>query len=306
MTPNDGPVPPSGEDGPVVIRLRLDISYDGTDFAGWATQPGLRTVAGVLGDALALLFREPVPLVVAGRTDSGVHATGQVAHIDVARGALSGLAPRHLIGSPDEGLVGLQRRLAGLLPADLRVRSVAVAPPGFDARFSALRRHYRYRIGTAPWGVDPLHRVDVFARPRPLDADAMQQAAGSLLGLRDFATFCKARPDATTIRELQRLSVTAAGDEVVIEVSADAFCHSMVRSLVGVLMAVGEGRMPVTGPAALLADRRRTSAVHTAPARGLTLVGVDYPADTALAARSAVTRATRSAGELDPPANEEE
>ncbi|WP_154674107.1 tRNA pseudouridine(38-40) synthase TruA [Nakamurella lactea] len=276
------------------VRLRLDISYDGTDFVGWAVQPERRTVAGVLGEALAVLFRTPVSLVVAGRTDSGVHATGQVAHLDVDRMALISLTPRHRDRSLDQGCAGLRRRLAGLLPPDVRVRAVTVAPAGFDARFSALRRHYRYRISTADWGVDPLHRSDVFARPRPLDAVAMQRAADTLLGLRDFATFCKARPDGTTIRELQQLSITTDDDDVVITVAADAFCHSMVRSLVGVLIAVGEGRMPITEPAVLLQAKRRTSSVHTAPARGLTLVGVDYPADTALAARSAATRAQRS------------
>jgi tRNA pseudouridine38-40 synthase len=294
----------TSETPPQPCRLRLDLSYDGTEFAGWAVQPGLRTVAGVLTDKLAVLFRAQVPLVVAGRTDSGVHATGQVAHIDVDSRALIGLAARHREASLSEGVVGLRRRLAGRLPPDVRVRAVPLAAAGFDARFSALRRHYRYRIGTADWGVDPLHRTDVYARPRPLDTEAMQRAAGTLLGLRDFATFCKARPDATTIRELQQLAVAADGDDVVVTVAADAFCHSMVRSLVGVLIAVGEGRLPVEAPATMLAARERSSAVHTAPARGLTLIGVDYPADTALAARSAATRALRSSDDLDTARND--
>lgn len=283
------------------LRLRLDLSYLGTDFAGWAVQPGLRTVAGVLSDGLGTLLRGPVPLVVAGRTDSGVHATGQVAHIDVDPAALMALAPRRL-RDPDDvdtadplqmGRAGLLRRLAGLLPRDLRVRAVTPAPVGFDARFAALRRHYRYRIGTAAWGVEPADRARVLAHPRPLDADAMQRSARALLGLQDFATFCRARPDATTVRELQALTVRAEGSLVEIGVSADAFCHSMVRSLVGVLMGVGEGRLPIGRPAELLADRRRTSQVHTAPAHGLTLIGVDYPPDAELAARAAATRAVR-------------
>lgn len=288
-------------DVPSRVRLRLDLSYLGTDFAGWAVQPGLRTVAGVLGGGLGTLLRGPVPLVVAGRTDSGVHATGQVAHIDVEPAALIALAPRGLrdpggvdtTDPPAMGRAGLLRRLAGLLPRDLRVRAVTPAPAGFDARFAALRRHYRYRIGTAAWGVEPADRAMVLAHPRPLDADVMHRSAGALLGLQDFATFCRARPDATTVRELQALTVSADGPLVDIAVTADAFCHSMVRSLVGVLIGVGEGRLPISRPAEMLADRRRTSQVHTAPAHGLTLVGVDYPPDAEVAARAAATRAVR-------------
>lgn len=306
------------------VRLRLDIAYDGTDFRGWAVQPGLRTVAGELGQALQVLFRGPVPLVVAGRTDSGVHASGQVAHIDVDPRLLAALAPRQRRGArpgrspqhssqdgcsapdgsaaaPDAarpGLTGLRRRLAGLLPADLRVSAVTAAPPGFDARFSALRRHYRYRIATADWGVDPLRRTDVLHLPRELDVHRMQRAAQALLGLHDFAAYCRPREGSTTIRDLQRLDVRAAGTpgEVEVLVSADAFCHSMVRSLVGVLIGVGEGRSELTVPAELLAAGERTAAVHTAPARGLTLTGVDYPPVGQLAERAAVTRAVRDDG----------
>lgn len=298
VTTTSGPPSSSREGGPAV-RLRLDICYDGTDFAGWAIQPGLRTVAGVLGDALALLFRGRVPLVVAGRTDSGVHAVGQVAHMDVDPLVLDSLASRRRRGAPaadlstGDGPAGLLRRLAGLLPADVRVPSARLAPEGFDARFSALRRHYRYRIGTACWGVDPMGRHAALAVGHRLDADRMARAAATLIGLSDFAAFCKPRLGATTIRDLQRLEVSGAGDEVIIDVSADAFCHSMVRSLVGVLIAVGEGRLGVDGPARMLADRRRVSDVHTAAARGLTLVAVDYPDDAELAKRAAETRAVR-------------
>jgi tRNA pseudouridine38-40 synthase len=233
-------------------------------------------------------------MVVAGRTDAGVHASGQVAHIDVDPDRLALLAPRRT-DLADPALAGLLRRLAGLLPVDVRVRSASRAPVGFDARFSALRRHYRYRIGTADWGVEPLDRVGVLVRSRPLDSERMQRAAAALIGLHDFATYCRPRPDATTIRDLQRLDVIGLGPEVRIEVTADAFCHSMVRSLVGVLIGVGEGRLEVTDPARLLAERRRTAAVHTAPAGGLTLIGVDYPPDHDLAARAQATRALRGA-----------
>ena len=196
------------------------------------------------------------------------------------------------------GCAGLRRRLAGLLPADLRVRSVTVAPEGFDARFAALRRHYRYRIALPDLGLDPLDRVGVLSYGRPLDVPLMQRAAATLVGLHDFAAYCRPRTDmhgriASTVRELQRLEVSGDDDCVRIEVSADAFCHSMVRAIVGALITVGEGREPVSAPAVLLAGRARTSRVSTAPACGLTLVGVDYPPDAELAVRAATTRALR-------------
>ncbi len=295
------------------MRLRLDIAYDGTDFHGWAIQPGRRTVAGELAGALATLFRAPVPMVVAGRTDAGVHATGQVAHVDVDPEALAALAPRHLTrrdtgagtvgadvaaGAGDAarvaaGLVGMRRRLAGLLPADVRIPEVSPAPDGFDARFSALRRHYRYRVVGSEWGAPPLRRFDTLAWRRPLDTAAMQRAADLLTGLRDFAAYCKPRDGATTIRDLQRLTIADDGPLVMIDVTADAFCHSMVRSLVGAMLAVGDGRFDVGRPAALLAAGRRTPEIAVAPAHGLTLVRVDYPAGAELAARARQTRAVR-------------
>lgn len=286
------------------MRLKLGICYDGTDFAGWAVQPARRTVAGVLGDALTVLFRRPVPMVVAGRTDAGVHATGQVAHIDVPLAGLAALAPRDLVGTGQDtvltGLTGLRRRLAGLLPPDVRVATAEPAPAGFDARFAALRRHYRYRITCSDWGLPPLRRHDVLHWRRPLDTARMSTAAVTLIGLHDFAAYCKPRAGATTFRDLQRLEVSATGApiggavDVAIDVTADAFCHSMVRSLVGALIAVGEGRFAVDRPAELLAARARTAEIAVAPARGLTLLAVDYPADEELAARVAVTRAVRS------------
>jgi tRNA pseudouridine38-40 synthase len=293
-----GAVPVAGS-VPASIRLRLDISYDGTDFAGWAPQPDRRTVAGELTDALTTILRTPVRLVAAGRTDAGVHATGQVAHLDVAPDTLRALTPRDRAGPVDlsdplaAGRLGLLRRLSGLLLPDLRVRCVDAAPAGFDARFSALRRHYRYRIGTADWGVEPADRRFVLARRRALDVEAMTQAAQALVGLHDFHAFCRPREGATTIRDLQRLAVSRHGDEVHIDVTADAFCHSMVRALVGSLLAVGESRMPAERPGQLLAGRERTSAFPVVPAHGLTLVRVDYPAEHELARRAAATRAVR-------------
>ncbi|MGV0048960.1 tRNA pseudouridine(38-40) synthase TruA [Mycobacterium colombiense] len=275
------------------VRLRLDIAYDGTGFAGWAAQAGQRTVAGVLDEALTTVFRTPVRLRAAGRTDAGVHATGQVAHVDVPLEALPNAYPRApRVGEPE--FLPLLRRLGRFLPTDVRVVGIARAPAGFDARFSALRRHYVYRLSTAPWGVQPLQARYVTAWPRPLDAEAMATASRDLLGLHDFAAFCRHRENATTIRDLQRLEWTRDGDLITAQVSADAFCWSMVRSLVGALLAVGEHRRPVSYCRELLSATERSSDFAAAPAHGLSLVGVDYPPDDQLAARNLITRDIRS------------
>jgi tRNA pseudouridine38-40 synthase len=275
------------------VRLRLDIAYDGTDFAGWAVQAGHRTVAGVLDDALSTVFRTPVRLRAAGRTDAGVHATGQVAHVDVPTYALQHAYPR-LTPAGDPEFLPLVRRLARFLPDDVRVYDIARAPDGFDARFSALRRNYLYRLSTAPYGVDPRHARYVTGWPRPLDIEAMTGASRDLLGLHDFAAFCRHRDNATTIRDLQRLDWTRDGDLITAHVSADAFCWSMVRSLVGALLAVGEHRREPAWCSGLLTATRRSSDFAAAPARGLTLIGVDYPPDGQLAARITVTRDLRA------------
>jgi tRNA pseudouridine38-40 synthase len=227
------------------------------------------------------VLRAPVRLTVAGRTDAGVHATGQVAHGDVPATAWA------------EHETALLRRLRGVLPPDIAVTEVAPAPPGFDARFGALARHYVYRLTDAPSGPPPLRRADTVGWPRPLDHDSMAQAAGLLLGEHDFAAFCRRREGATTVRTLQALDVARDGALVTVAASADAFCHSMVRSLVGALLHVGEGRRPPEWPAGLLARRERADEVTVAPAAGLTLVRVDYPPDDELAARARVTRARR-------------
>ncbi|MFP5371623.1 MAG: tRNA pseudouridine(38-40) synthase TruA [Actinomycetes bacterium] len=275
----DEPAPPGGSG---LVRLRLSISYDGTTLHGWARQPRQRTVQGELEQALATVLRRPVDLTVAGRTDAGVHATGQVAHCDV---------PRDVWAEQEHRLV---RRLRGVLPADIAVTAVAAAHPDFDARFTALARHYVYRLTDAPWGPPPLRRADVVGWPRSLDTDAMGAAAARLLGEHDFAAFCRRREGATTIRTLLALAVERNGDLVRISASADAFCHSMVRSLVGALLAVGEGRRSAEWPVSLLDRRERAGDVPVAPAGGLTLVAVDYPPDDDLAARALVTRARRS------------
>lgn len=262
-------------------RLRLDIAYDGTDFSGWARQPGRRTVCGEIEEKLSAIVRTPVLLTVAGRTDAGVHASGQVAHVDVPTAVL-----------PDDPSRWV-RRLARFLHRDVRVTGISVAPEHFDARFSAIRRHYEYRLTTAVYGAHPLRARDTVAWPKAVDLDAMQRASQSLLGLHDFAAFCKRREGATTVRELQRYDWTREGDILTAYVSADAFCWSMVRSLVGAALAVGEGRRSVEWMTALLDERERAASVAVAPAHGLSLVRVDYPADEELAARNAATRETR-------------
>ena len=270
----------------MTVRVRLDLSYDGTDFAGWAIQRAQRTVQGELTEALARVTRTDVTLTVAGRTDAGVHAAGQVAHLDLPEEIWETLRP------------SLVRRLSGVLPGDVRLRAAVRAHPSFDARFAALRRRYTYRVTDAPWGAEPLRRRDTLAWPRALDLDAMRAAAEQLRGEHDFAAFCRRREGATTIRALEefRWEVSSEGPGRVLEahLAADAFCHSMVRSLIGALLAVGEGRKPADWPASLLRLPERAGGVHVAPPHGLTLMAVEYPSDDELEARTAITRRVRT------------
>lgn len=273
-------------------RLRLDLAYDGAAFHGWAAQggTGLRTVQGELEGWLERLLRRPAEVTCAGRTDAGVHARGQVAHLDTLPGE-----------DPAELACLLARRLPRALPADLVVRRVGVAPPGFDARFAAVWRRYVYRLTDAP-APDPLVRGHVVRVPAPLDVPAMDAAGAALLGLHDFGAFCKHREGATTIRTLldcatRRVDGAATG-RVEVTVRADAFCHSMVRSLVGALVDVGRGRRPAGWPASLLDSDRRAGAVTVLPPHGLVLEEVGYPPDDALSARAAEARARRDPADL--------
>ncbi len=276
----------------MTVRLRLDLAYDGTDFSGWALQPGLRTVEGALGAAVATVLRspEPVGLTVAGRTDAGVHARGQVVHVDVDPTAFA-LLPGRSARTPEQAL---ESRLASLLPSDVVVGRVSRAAPGFDARFSAVQRRYLYRLADADALRDPLRRRDTVWWPRPLDGDAMHEAAQGLLGLKDFAAFCKRREGATTIRTLLDYRWTRLEDGVLAaSLRADAFCHSMVRSLVGAVVAVGEGRRPVEWPGQVQARAERSPEVRVMPAHGLSLEEVVYPPERELAQRAATARARR-------------
>ena len=275
------------------MRVRLDLSYDGTEFAGWARQPGLRTVQGTLEEALRTVLRLPdVPAtVVAGRTDAGVHATGQVCHVDVPGTAWDAVPGR----SPSPPAEALVRRLSGVLPPDVVVTAATVAPQGFDARFSALARRYSYRLWDGPTGAPPLRRRELLAVRGPLDVDAMAAAAQALTGLRDFAAFCRRREGATTVRTLLEYDWQRVPDGVVeARVVADAFCHSMVRALVGAVVAVGQGRRPASWPADILAAGRRSPEVAVVPPRGLVLQEVVYPAADRLAERAREARSRRT------------
>lgn len=295
------------------MRLRLDIGYDGTDFHGWATQPGLRTVQHEIEASLAVLLRSDEAaaprLTVAGRTDAGVHARGQVAHVDVADESASRITPRRLNGVLSArrnewlaaGAGGAVRDSAAQSPtrawrgpSDAVVHAVREAPAAFDARFAALRRRYEYRLRDAGTPFDPLTARFTADVARALDLEAMQRASDALLGLQDFTTFCKAREGATAVRDLLRFDWHRAEDgALVAAIEADAFCHSMVRALVGSVVAVGSSRIDHDDLLELRNARQRTSRFAVMPAHGLSLEEIVYPPDDELAARAAQTRGRR-------------
>ena len=282
-----------------LVRLRLDFAYDGTDFSGWAKQPGLRTVQGELLDALAAIFNqapESFALVVAGRTDKGVHAANQVAHLDLTEQQVE----RHL--------QKLRLRLNSLLPDDIRIYGVAVAPEGFDARFAAIYRRYVYRIADAASIQSPLHARNTLFVRKKLDLNLMQAAALGLYGLHDFASFCRPRPGSTTIRELREVTLKrrpidqfdlSADGVIEVELLADAFCHNMVRSIVGALIAVGEHRATSLDLAELLARADRTTSYKVVDPRGLTLLEIGYPAPELMATQVANAQALRTQEDID-------
>jgi len=278
------------------VRIRLDIAYDGTHFRGWARQPGLRTVQGTIEDALARILSGQPRLVVAGRTDAGVHARGQVAHLDLDDDQRERLLTRTRRDGASDPVARLAHRVRGALGAypDVTVHRTAVAPEGFDARFSAVWRRYEYRVADLVSGYDPLERARTTTVRASLDVEAMDAAARSLIGLHDFAAYCKPREEATTIRTLLEFDWHRAEDGVLVaNIRADAFCHSMVRALVGACVAVGEGRLSIEDAARLRDAGARTSAFKVLAARGLTLAEVGYPADELLATRAEQTRARR-------------
>ena len=301
--------------GPAVrpdeVRVRLDLAYDGSGFSGWARQPGRRTVEAALLEGLAAVTRsDGLRVVVAGRTDAGVHARGQVAHVDLPADVWARLSRAHRPGGPEvDPAHRLARALRGLLADDVGVRAVGRAPAGFDARFSASARRYAYRLDDRPAGPDVLRRGWVVAAPAPLDVDASADAAALLVGEHDFGSFCRPREGAGTVRRVLDLGVgrPATGPDaglVVVAVRADAFCHSMVRSVVGALVEVGLGRRDVAWVRRLRDHPSRDHAPPTAPAHGLVLEGVDYPPDAELGHRARALRAVggpRTAGVADVP-----
>lgn len=281
-----------------VVRVRLDLAYLGTAFRGWARQPGLRTVQGEVEEALATLLRTPVTLTVAGRTDAGVHAAAQVANFDVEQSRISKL---NRAGDFEAGMAALQGRLNGLLSrgsevagADVVVKSVRVVSGDFDARFSALKRHYCYRISDRVETNDPLTATTMWWIGAQLDVSAMQAEATCLLGEHDFLSFCKPREGATTIRTLEEVRVQRSSTGIEVRLSADAFCHSMVRSVVGTLVEVGRGRRPSGWVKQLVEQPSRSHSVPIAPAHGLTLVAVEYPGEDEWADQQKRTRRLRS------------
>ena len=260
-------------------RLRLDLSYDGTNFSGWGIQPDRRTVQQSVEDAISTVAQAKAETIVAGRTDAGVHATGQVIHVDL---------PESL------ELTDLAYKLNRILDQDIRINQITIAPPAFHARFSALRRYYEYRILDENKVIPPLSRFNTESWYRPLDVDVMNQASALLLGTHDYAAFCKFREGATTIRTLEIYSWRRDNQGVLIaDVVADAFCYSMVRNLVGAIVCVADGRKDASWILTLLENKERVSDSLVFPARGLSLYKVDYPDDAELLERAAKTIARR-------------
>jgi tRNA pseudouridine38-40 synthase len=261
-------------------RLRIDIAYDGTAFFGWATQPDQRTIQDLVEQAISQVSRSEVQSIVAGRTDAGVHATGQVIHVDLADSVFS------------DGLtyLDLRYKLNRILDEDLRIMNISDAPQGFHARFSALRRFYTYKILDNNEVIAPLSRYDVAPWYRPLDVDLMNQASALVLGHHDFAAFCKFKEGGTTIRTLERYEWRRDSEGLLIaDVVADAFCYSMVRNLVGAVVCVADGRKDPSWIQELLANKERVSDSLVFPARGLSLTRVDYPSDDELLDRARMT-----------------
>jgi tRNA pseudouridine38-40 synthase len=275
---------------PPKVRWRLEIAYDGTNFSGWAAQAGLRTVQGELEAWIARVLRldEQPRLVCAGRTDAGVHARGQVAHLDLDATVIT------------DGGDALTRRLNKVLGGDCVVRRISAAPPGFDARFGAIWRRYIYRMSDGSVPPDPLYRNQIAQMNAEVDLVRLNEEAVTLLGLRDFGAFCRQREGASTIRTLldlagRRIASGPMAGVIECSVRADAFCHSMVRSLVGALVAVATGQRDHEWLIAVTERAVRDPTITVMPAAGLTLEEVGYPADHELATRVLEARAVRGA-----------
>ena len=261
------------------FRARITLSYDGTNFFGWGKQADRRTVQGELEAALFKLFQQQLDTVVAGRTDAGVHASGQVCHVDL----------------PENEYTDIAYRLNRILTEEIRIKSVERTSPDFHARFGALRRHYIYKIKDGNGYIEPTARLDIAPWYRDLNVDLMNQAAATLIGEHDFFSYARYRENATTIRELQRFEFERNEYGLIIaRLSADAFLYNMVRSLIGTMVYIGEGRFNTDWAREVLEKKERPSDSVVFPAKGLTFTGVDYPADSELHARILKTMAIRA------------
>lgn len=294
-----GLVPAGGATEPATVRLAIRIGYDGTAYNGWALQPGLPTVQGVLEAGLSMLIRRNIRTVVAGRTDAGVHARNQIAHFDLTPTEVAGLAR----GSGLEPGFALLRRLRGVLGREngaVLVHDVWIAPDGFDARFSALWRRYSYRIADGPARFDPLTRAYTMWHKTELDVGLLNSEAVSLLGRHDFLSFCKPREHATTIRTLTEFSFVRDSEGIIVaHLKADAFCHNMVRAMIGACVKVGDGRETPGWVARRLAEAVRDSRIMLADPRALVLEEVAYPLDDhEIARRAALTRTRRKPDDI--------
>lgn len=246
------------------MRVRLTVAYDGTGFHGFAANAGVRTVGGVLASALARVLGHPVALTCAGRTDTGVHAWGQVVHFDTA------------VVAPD--LAAVQRSVNTMLRPAVVVREAAVVPATFDARRSATGRLYRYTVLNRPVP-DPFRAATAWHVEDPLDLGSMRLACDPLIGEHDWSSFCRKPPEPTAslVRRVRRAEWHVVDDGLLrFEIEASAFCHQMVRSVVGLLVAVGRGRVRAGQVAGILAARTRSGAPKPAPPQGLCLWSVGY------------------------------
>lgn len=288
-------------DAPALTRIKMLLSYDGAPYNGWARQPNVTGIQQLVEDALAMVIRRPVRVIVAGRTDAGVHARHQVVHFDLTAEEYEGLPRRSTL----EPCVALIRRVNGLLGREggaVWAHEAQLAPEGFDARFSALARRYSYRIadGTHRW--DPLSRHLTLWHREELDVDLLNKEATSILGRHDFLTYCKPKPRATTIRTLEEFSFERGPDGLIVaHLKADAFCHNMVRALIGAAVKVGDGTEQPGYLARRLALMVRDSKVKLSDPRALVLEEVYYPADDQVAERARLTRARRDVPEQNNP-----
>lgn len=280
---------PVGQKVDGLIRYRINLAYDGSAYYGWARQSGRKTVQQSLLDALTLVFGESTndfSMRVAGRTDAGVHAFSQVAHIDVTAAQIKRLGRTKSIAF----------RLNSILDRDIRIHSFEIAPPGFHARFSATFRRYRFRIADGPVAKDALQARYTLWLAHELDLDLMRDGAKEFIGLHDFNSFCKARVGATTIRNMKSIKISRnpeLGGVIEIELIADAFCHNMVRAIVGGLIAVAQGSAEKSEITHALKVAQKRAPFKVATPEGLTLVEIGYPADDKLEEQAAITRKKR-------------